>query len=113
MADIVWADVEDIAPALSVVIADAQTKILAYVNATVDPNAFNNDSAYTLAKCYLAAHRGSVTLTAGIGKAVASESMGGLSRSYVVATAGDLTSTSFGQEYLSIVNASPARCPIV
>ena len=113
MADITWADVEDVAPLLSTVPVDAQTKILAYVNDTVNSGAFNNDSAYTLAKCYLAAHRGSCVLTAGTGAAIASESMGGLSRSYATPSVSNLDSTSFGREYRSIVNASPARCPWV
>ena len=110
MADITWADVEDIAPEMSTVIADAQTKILAYVNNTVDDNAFNNVYQGTLAKCYLAAHRGYFAL-ASVSAGVTSKSIGSVSVSYGNST--DISTTSYGREYVNIVNNSPARCPIV
>lgn len=116
MADITWADVEAIAPGLSTVPVTAQTMILAYVEETVDENAFIGDASYKLARVLLAAHRGAIVLSSssGSGLAVSSESGGGISRSYAASSSGDdLMSTQWGREYTNLVRNSPARAPII
>lgn len=111
---ITWADVEAIAPSLSTVPVGAQAILIAYVEETVDEGAFVGATSYLLAKAYLAAHYGSLTLSAGTGRAVSSESAGGISRSYVVpALTGDVGSTEYGRAFQSLVRASPARVMVL
>jgi hypothetical protein len=116
--DVTWADVTDFAPGLSTVAVEAQAAILAYVNG-LDPSLGGDSATMTaagrLARVYLAAHFGTVTKR-GLGAAggLVSQSAGGLSRSYAGLTdSRSLASTTFGALYLSIIDASPARAPVV
>ena len=116
MADISWSDVTAIAPEMSTVSSGAQTMILAYVNNVLNVSEFGGESAPTLklARVYLAAHRGAASLGGGGAGPITSESMGGLSRSYGAGVTTDrLDSSPYGREYLSLVNMSSARSPIV
>lgn len=118
MADIVWADVTGFAPELTTVSAGAQTLILAYVNdEALDSSVFGGESAnmYKMARIYLAAHRGTLTLRGGTAGPVTSESAGGLSRSYGsgMTSSTGLESTVYGQEFLALCNASLARSPVI
>lgn len=124
MAAITWSDVTSFAPELTTSVpADAQTLILSYVNTSaIDPASFDGEAGVTtrLARIYLAAHLGSGVGQGASGAAggpVTSESMGGLSRSYSVAsvaTAMDATgSTAYGRMYEALVNNSLARLPLV
>lgn len=110
MADIVWADVVRVAPELSGVDATLQTLYLDLVNTEVNATAFGGDdsAAYKLARSFLAAHYAS-----GIGSGsdaavgeVASETMGGLTRTYVTSSGsqgGELDSTNYGRQYTQLV----------
>lgn len=103
MAAITWTDVTNFDSTLSAVAADARTDILAFVNA-LSVTDFGGESAATtkIARIMLAAHLGvSVGANAGGAAGVASESAGGLSRSYFAAAAsGDaLEATSYGRHY--------------
>lgn len=119
MASITWAEVEVFAPELSEVEDDAQDLILEYVNSILNVSVLGGESApqLKLARIYLAAHFGT-----GVGtgdsddQEVASESMGGLTRSYVTSqtmSLGALNSTSYGRQYLQIVQQSVPRGPLV
>lgn len=122
MAAITWTDVVDVAPALSTVDADAQTMILAYVNAELDVVMFGGEAApkTKLARVYLAAHLGTLSRPGASATAagpVVSESAGGLSRSYAnmvssTSSAG-LERTTFGTMYAFLVGTSLARAPRV
>jgi hypothetical protein len=86
---ITWADVEDLAPALSAVGADSQTAILAIVAVRVVASRWGAN--YTEAASYLAAHIGTLTLraatAAGTGSGpITSETVGPISRSYAAPT---------------------------
>lgn len=118
MADITWSNVTAHYAELSTVGATVQTDLLAFVNASIDPEMFDGESGYRtkLARINLAAHFAAPTLTSAIGPAgvVSSESADGLSISYAVMTAalGDpsmLGTTKYGQAFLSLVNTSAAR----
>lgn len=117
MAAIIWTDVTAIAPELSTYGATGQTIMLAYVNASVATNMFDGEGGprTKLARVLLAAHLATAT-SRGDGGAgpVASESAGGLSVSYSnLSTQRLLGSTSYGILYLSIVDTSLARAPVV
>lgn len=121
MAAIVWSDVVGIAPELSSVPPLAQAEILGVVNGTLNAAAFGGESArsYRLARIFLAAHYGSVVSAGGSGPGgpVSSESVGGVSRSYAVfspmGSDPTLDKTPYGQQYRSLVRASPARAWVV
>lgn len=120
MAAITWSDVTAHASDLTAVSAGAQTDALAYVNEMVDPDKLGGEtsSRYHLARIYLAAHFGTVSLKNGTPPAgpVTSESVGDISRSYgISAGAGeDIASTGWGREYLALVRrAAAARGPLV
>lgn len=121
MADIVWSDVTDMASELLVgVTIGAQTKILAYVNSTVNPDAFKGDPSATfdLARIYLAAHYAALSKLGifAVGPAT-SKSEGGASISFasLVGPGADplLGSTSFGRAFLALVRSSPASVGFV
>lgn len=121
MAAITWAAVEDLAPELSTVNADAQTEILNFVNDAFDPAALGGEASYRLrmARIYYAAHFGTVTAQGSSGAAgpVIGESAGGLSRQYAsFSPAGSdplLDSTPYGKQLRLIIRNSPARGPLV
>lgn len=121
MAAIVWADVLGLAPELSTVSTLGQTDILAYVE-TLDYTKFSDDEGspiFRLARIYLAAHLGTITLQGGAGAAgpVTQESVGGISRSYGQpfggVAPGSLDSTAYGKAYRMIVRRTIARAPVV
>lgn len=104
MAAIDWDDVTAWAPEMSGVAADAQTVILAYVNALSYDSTIALAEAATLAKILMAAHLGSSSLGANSAGPVISESEGGLSRSYaMIATSTGLGRTSYGQELKALL----------
>ncbi len=119
MADLTWSDVTKIAPELASVDAALRTLFLDLVNDELSADAWGGDdsSAYHLARCYLAAHYAS-----GIGSGsdsavgeVASETMGGLTRSYVTSTSGrggDLESTNYGRQYKQLARLYVPRGPV-
>jgi hypothetical protein len=126
VADITWAMVQDFAAHLSAVDSDAQTAILAYVNDALVVSEFDGETGPTtkMARIYLAAHFGELSLPVSSGGAggmgpsgpIASESGGGLSRSYAAASpviASYLNKTNYGQSFLTLVRMSPARAPVV
>ncbi len=120
MASIVWANVVDFAAPLSSVDPDAQTAILAHVNTVLDVSLFGGEDGPTtrLLRIFMAAHMATTTATEEAGAVagpVASESAGGISRSYAnlsTPSDDDLKTTSFGRAYLSLVRTSPARVGI-
>lgn len=116
MAAIIWTDVTAFAPSLSTIAAGAQTDLLAFVNAELKVSVFGGETApkTRLARIYLAAHFATAGRRGGAGGALTSESAGGLSKSYGSAMSDDLLATTqFGQLFLTLVDASPARCPVV
>lgn len=118
MAAIIWTDVVAVAPELEELDEAATTMILDHVNTVLNTRAFGGEESprLKLARVYLAAHMASGLGVAGGGGEVTSESMGGLSRSYVdgsSALGGDISETGYGRQYLMIVNQSIGRGPIV
>lgn len=111
MADITWDDVTDLQANLSAAEADAQTKILAYVNGELNPDAFGGaDSArFVMARIYLAAHLGELARRNGE-RSVSSKLIGAerISIAYGLSTEG-LAQTSWGAEYAEMLAASPLR----
>lgn len=114
MASIVWSDVTDVAPELATgVTAGFQTKILAHVNRVVSTRAFGGEESptLTLARSYLAAHFASrVGPKRGKVGPVASQSEGGVSQSFANGappSTSELATTSYGQDFLSLVRSSP------
>lgn len=120
MAAITWSDVTAHASDLSAVAAGAQTDVLAYVNEMVDPAKLGGEtsSRYRLARIYLAAHLGTVSLKRGAAAAgpLISETVGEVTRMYgfSAAAAGDIASTGWGREYLALIRRTAAsRGPLV
>ena len=116
MTAIIWADVTAVASELASTAGATQTMILAYVNDALSVDAFGGeDSAtLTLARAYLAAHMATAGARGAPGQ-VSAESAGGLSRSYAVDAASSGSSygsTAYGQQYLALVNRSPARAGV-
>lgn len=121
MSAITWDHVLDFEASVSTVPLDAQTAILAHVNAHLYVANLDGEDGPTtrLARIYLAAHHGlgAVPGAGGAGGGpVASESGGdGLSVSYAITssamTSGALGETSWGRKYLALVRpafAGPA-----
>lgn len=120
MADIIWTDVVAVAPELATdVSADFQTMVLAYVNTVVAPAQFGGEDSiiFKLARAYLAAHYASLFVDGSLGGAqMTSMSEGGVSASFSVDTAGGenaLSSTTYGDTFLTFVRRSPARAGFV
>lgn len=116
MASIVWSDVEAHAPALSTVASGAQTDILAHVNTILNVSLFGGESAakLKLARIYLAAHSGTLSLLGASGASgpVTKDKAGGLERSYATAspTLGtDYSTTIWGQLFIQLSNTTAAR----
>jgi hypothetical protein len=121
MASITWTDVTDIAPELTAdngVNIEAQNMILALVNERMNATEWGGESdpMLKLARIYLAAHFGTITMnqSAGAGPVVA-EAAGGLSRSYAMPAPSDplLGSTAWGKAYRSLLKASGIGAPVV
>lgn len=109
---ILWTDVVDLQANLSTVAAGAQSKILAYVNEGLNAAAFGGEDSprYVLARCYMAAHLGSLTKTSGAAGSVSSETYGTSSVSIAYGASDEgLKSTSWGQAYKDLLEASPLR----
>ena len=116
MTAVVWTDVTSHAPALASVVSGAQTDILAYVNAVIDPSILDGEAGARtkLARIYLAAHLGTVGKRGSAGGPLTSESAGGISRGYgALMTGALLDETGFGRSYREIVRTSRARGPRV
>lgn len=121
MAAITWTDVMALAPELSSVSTDGRTYILAHVNTALNLAEFDGEDGpkTRLARIYLAAHFGAISLAGATGASgpVTSESAGGLSRSYGTTTStssgSGIERTGYGQLYLQLVRTSPARAPLV
>ena len=119
MADIVWSDVEAIAPELSTLDADAQTMVLAYANDALSVAAFGGETSpkLKLARVYLAAHVGTLSSRGGSGPVgpLTSETADNIIRSYAanaIANQSDWGGTSYGQLYATLVRTSRARLPL-
>jgi hypothetical protein len=118
MASIVWSNVTDLASGHSAVSANMQTAILAHVNTALDTAIFNDgesDPRLFLCRVYLAAHFGEGALPASGGGAagpITGRTQGDMSISYGFSsfgTASDFDTTSFGRQYLSLIQGTPAR----
>lgn len=112
---ITWANVTAFASELSTVAVEAQDVIVAYVNAALLEDVFGA-AQLVLAQTTLAAHFGTlVKRKLGASGTVASESMGGISRSYATAAiaGGRLDSTSYGSLHQLLLDTSGARLPMV
>lgn len=116
MAAIVWTDVTDHATELSTIVVDAQTTILAYVNAstTIEPTLFDGEASarLKLARIFLAAHFATYTPMGASGAAgpVTAETAGRISRSYASGmTSAALATTTYGQAFDDILKSSGAR----
>lgn len=120
MSDITWADVTGFAPRLTAVTAGAQSGILLYVNATLNPDVYRgvDDPMYRIARIYLACHMGEINLRNGIGGAVTHEDVGAdsISFGYAAPYKGSidaLETTSWGLEFQRITDTTRARLPVV
>ncbi len=121
MAAITWSDVLAFAPELSGVVSGAQDDIIDYVEDAIVSGEFGGESSptYRLARIYLAAHYGTVTVNGSNGAAgpVIGESAGGLSRQYAAfsPTGSDalLDVTPYGKAFRSLLRRSPARAPFL
>ncbi len=122
MAVIVWTDVTDHFPTGVTTVVNAQTTILAYVNAALVVAEFGGeaDDKLKLARIYLAAHFGTIAAggVTGVAGAVVEEEAGDLRRKYAsFSTTGSsdpsLSSTAGGRAYLTLLATSPARSPVL
>jgi hypothetical protein len=121
MAAITWADVTAHASDLTSLALGAQTDVLGYVNEAVDPDKFGGEAAhrYKLARIYLAAHLGTVSLKRGTpaGGPLISETVGEITRMYGFsseAAPDAIASTGWGREYLALVRrTATSRGPLV
>lgn len=103
MAAIAWSDVVAFAPQLASVDAGAQAVALAYVNATLQVDAFDGEAGprTRIARILLAAHLGSLPGSGGNPGNVTSETVSAtsLQSMYSMAAAGNgLDATSYGVE---------------
>lgn len=135
---VVWDDVLGVAPELTATAASGRVDILAYVNnigSGTLPTATSgcgviggggngigggdNGIQLRLARMYLAAHIATISIRAASGAAgpVTSEAAGGLRISYGLTSvlSGDpgLSTTLYGQFYLTIVRSSLAHGPVL
>lgn len=118
---IVWADVLGVAPELSTVSALGQTDILAYVNEAFVVDEWGGDASklLRLARIYLAAHYGTVSVQGSAGAAgpVIGESAGGLSRQYAsnspMGTDPLFDTTPYGKAFRNLARRSSGRAPVV
>lgn len=119
---ICWSDVRAFAPQLASVPPTAQSVSVAYANRALSPSLFDgeNDPQLHTARLCLAAHFASTfpssTASSGtVDALVASESVCGVSRSYVYPTASSvsndasLASTAYGRMLQSLLQSSPLR----
>lgn len=117
MAAITWSNVTAFASGLSVVAAEAQTAILAYVNSALDVTLFGGEDGamLRLMRIYLAAHLASSTAaSSGVagGGLVESERAGDLARSYIypdISSGTSLQTTEYGRQYAALLRTTPAR----
>lgn len=114
MPDITWTQVIALAPELSIVNSTAQDLILGYVNVALMSAPFGGvDSAeFALARIWLAAHLGVAAKEDAFTGQVASESAGGLARSYALPSnsgGDDYQSTSYGRKFYAMLRRSGAR----
>ena len=108
---IVWSNVTDIAPALVSTPTGLQNYALRYANDNVDDCAFGTTADD--ARAALAAHAATlITRGGGVVGAVSSETLGPMSRTYVVPNVSQadalLAQTPFGQMYLQLLNLLPS-----
>jgi hypothetical protein len=120
MAAITWTDVTNHDSSLSSVDANAQTDILAFVNAALDVACFDGEGGpkTKLTRIYLAAHFATLAnvSSGGSGGPVTAESLGDESRSYgsfFAMSSSALAATGYGIAYLSMVNTSAAKAPML
>lgn len=116
--DIVWPDIVNLDSILGNVDPGAQLRILEYANVALKVSEFDGEGSpkIRLARMYLAAHHGTLSIRGG-SKAgpVTGQTVGPISRSYGSMTSGDslYNSTTWGQAFLQLVRTSPARLPCV
>lgn len=121
MADITWAHVTDHAPGLSSVAVAAQNDILAWANDHLSVDEFDGEDGpkTKLARVYLAAHAGTLSLLGASGASgpVTAEAAGGLSRSYGgalgAAAASDYGTTVWGQMFVALCRTNVSRAGLV
>lgn len=119
---ITWSDVIAFAPQLTSLSTTAHAVIVAFANASFSPDLFGGEGSPTLrmARLCMAAHLASTfpakdAGTGAVDALVASESVGGVSRSYTYTTSASVTgdaslqSSSFGRMIVTILQSSPAR----
>jgi hypothetical protein len=116
MAAITWTNVTNHAAALSAVATDARTDILALVNGNgVAVDKFDGEAGETtkLARIYLAAHFGAMSLRGATGGSgtVTQMSEGGVSISYSQMTAAQVSDTLADTPYGKLFAALIARSP--
>lgn len=110
-----------VAPELSTVPAGAQTAVLAYVNSKLKVSVFDGEAGPMtfLARAYLAAHYGAITLMGASGATgpVTQESAGGLSRMYAgwppIGSDPVFDVTPYGKQFRGLCSMSSARGPMV
>lgn len=118
MDPITWPQVVALDATLATVPDAVQVDLLAYANSALNPKMFTA-SAYKLARLYLAAHFGTLSIPGEAGGApvagpVVSESVGGISRTYALvsdASNSTFSTTTHGQMYAFLVRTSKARLP--
>lgn len=118
MAAIVWPNVVAFAPELANIAITAQAFALLYVNATVNPTAFDGESGHRtrMARIWLAAHVGAAIGMGSVAGPIIEETGGGLAEQYqplATAALGSLGESRYGREYAGMIRRSPAaRGPI-
>jgi hypothetical protein len=120
MAAITWADVVAVAPELALIDVIAQDFFLDYVNSQFDVSLLDGEDGprTRLARIFLAAHLATLSRrgrTSSSGPVI-EEALGPQSRKYADITEhydSLLASTPYGLMYLSVINTSNARGPLV
>ena len=123
MAVITWVDVTNHAAELSAVVVAAQTDVLAHVNTALAVAVFGGEAAAKtkLARIYLAAHLGTLSLPSSSGAAsgaVIEEKVGDISRKYADASSGTtagsgLDATVYGLQFKALARTTVARFPLI
>jgi hypothetical protein len=118
VAVITWTDVIAHAAELSGVNSRAQEDFLGLANASVNVALLDGETGYKtkLARVYLAAHLATMDKRKGAAGSVVSQTAGPLSRTYAMQqwlTPSELSLTSYGSNYLTIIRHSGVRSGFV
>lgn len=120
MAAIEWHEVVDHYPALSTFDVHAGDDVVAFVNETVNVDAFGGEDSYKtkLARIHLAAHFAAIASTSALsGGPVKRRRVGDIEEEFATSSSPSdsegMTQTAGGRAYLALLRSSLARVPVM